>query len=469
MKSFFKYSVIIISISLFSSCFEDNDDSLPSSIEIKDFVWKGMNFAYLYKENSPNLANDRFGLDSEYQTYLNGFESPESLFESVIYDPQTVDRFSWITNDYIALEQQFSGVTKRNGAEFNFYYVPGSTTNVFGVVRLVLPNSNASSTSLIRGTVFNKIDGQALSKNNIRTLQSPDSYSLGLAIYDDNGTDEPEDDILTDTSETITLTKTIYSENPIFKSEIFNLNDENVGYLMYNGFISEFDSQLNAAFGDFQSQNIQHLVLDLRYNPGGSVNSSAALGSMITGFSDGIFAKLQYNSDLQTNDRNFNFSNSLSEGGTINALNLNTVYVITSGSSASASEMIINSLKSYIEVIQIGTKTVGKSQASITIYDSHNFQRQGANPGHLYALQPLVAITVNKDDQVVPSTGLVPDIEVKESVSNYGVLGTIEEPMLATALLAIQNSGRFGLNVQGIIPIMDTDTFVPHAQSMYLD
>ena len=469
MKSFFKYSVIIISISLFSSCFEDNDDSLSSSIEIKDFVWKGMNFAYLYKENSPNLANDRFGLDSEYQTYLNGFESPESLFESVIYDPQTVDRFSWITNDYIALEQQFSGVTKRNGAEFNFYYVPGSTTNVFGVVRLVLPNSNASSTPLIRGTVFNKIDDQTLTLQNLNSLLATETYSIGLATYDENGTDEPEDDILTDTAETITLTKTIYSENPIFKSEIFNLNDENVGYLMYNGFISEFDSQLNTAFGDFKSQNIQHLVLDLRYNPGGSVNSSAALGSMITGFSDGIFAKLQYNSDLQTNDTNFNFSNSLSQGVAINALNLNTVYVLTSGSSASASEMIINSLDPYIEVVQIGTKTVGKSQASITIYDSPNFQRSGANPGHLYALQPLVAITVNKDDQVVPSTGLVPDIEVKESVSNYGVLGTIEEPMLAAALLAIESSGRFGLNVQGIIPIMDTDTFVPHAQSMYLD
>jgi hypothetical protein len=131
--------------------------------------------------------------------------------------------------------------------------------------------------------------------------------------------------------------------------------------------------------------------------------------------------------------------------------------------------MIINSLRSYIEVIQIGTQTVGKSQASTTIYDSSNFQRQGANPGHLYALQPLVAITVNKDDQVVPSTGLVPDIEVKESITNYGVLGTIEEPMLAAALLAIESSGRFGINEHGIIPIMDSDTFVPHAQSMYLD
>ena len=470
MKSFFKYTIVLITISLLSSCFKDNDDSPSNSFEIKDFVWKGMNFAYLYKENSPNLANDRFGSSSEYQTYLDGFESPESLFESVIYDRQSIDRFSWITNDYIALEEQFSGVTKRNGAEFNFYYVPGSTSNIYGIVRLVLPNSDASSTPLTRGQIFNKIDNQTLTSENLQSLIAADNYSIGLATYDDNGTDELEDDILTNTAETITLTKTIYSENPIFKTKVFNLNDENVGYLMYNGFISEFDSQLNAVFGDFQAQNIQHLILDLRYNPGGSVNSSAALGSMITGFSDGVFAKLQYNTDLQNNNTNFNFSNSLSpQGGSINALNLNKVYVLTSGSSASASEMIINSLRSYIEVIQIGTQTVGKSQASTTIYDSSNFQRQGANPGHLYALQPLVAITVNKDDQVVPSTGLVPDIEVKESITNYGVLGTIEEPMLAAALLAIESSGRFGINEHGIIPIMDSDTFVPHAQSMYLD
>jgi hypothetical protein len=87
----------------------------------------------------------------------------------------------------------------------------------------------------------------------------------------------------------------------------------------------------------------------------------------------------------------------------------------------------------------------------------------------LYALQPLVAITVNKDDLVVPSTGLIPDIEIKESVTNYGALGTIEEPMLAAALLAIQSSGRFGIDAAGIIPILDTDSFLPHAQSMYID
>ena len=469
MKFFIKYTALLFILSISFSCFEDDDDSISRSSEIKDFVWKGMNFAYLYKANSPNLANDRFESRIEYQNYLNGFNSPESLFESVVYDRQLTDRFSRITSDYIALEQQFSGVTKTNGAEFNFYYVPGSTSEIFGVVRLVLPESNASNTSIIRGQVFNKIDDQIITISNISSLLSNEIYSVGLAVYNDNGTNETDDDTISNTSETITLSKSVYYENPIFKAEVFNLDNENVAYLMYNGFIADYDSQLNIAFGNFQSQNIQHLVLDLRYNPGGSVNTAAVLGSMITGLTSGVFAKLQYNDDLQNNNSNYNFSSNLTLGGSINSLNLNKVYVITSGSSASASEMIINSLSAYIEVIQIGTKTVGKSQASITIYDSPTFQRQGANSGHLYALQPLVAISVNKDDLVVPSTGLEPDIEINESITNYGELGTIEEPMLAAAIIAIQNSGRFEADTARVSPILDTNSFIPHIQDMYID
>ena len=78
----------------------------------------------------------------------------EALFESLVYEPETVDRFSWITSDYIALEQQFSGVTKTSGAEFNFFEAPGSINDVFGIVRLVQPNSNASTTTLAQRTSF---------------------------------------------------------------------------------------------------------------------------------------------------------------------------------------------------------------------------------------------------------------------------------------------------------------------------
>ena len=56
-----------------------------------------------------------------------------------------------------------------------------------------------------------------------------------------------------------------------------------------------------------------------------------------------------------------NFTNKLGDGGAINSLNFNKVYVITSGRSASSSELVINGLSPYINVIQVGDNTYGKN------------------------------------------------------------------------------------------------------------
>lgn len=444
MKTKIKYIALTLLIGFSYGCFKDNDDNATGSSSVKDFVWKAMNSVYLYNANVPDLADDRFITDSDYNNYLDGYSSPETLFESLVYDRENVDRFSIITSNYFELEQSLSGVAKRSGAEFNFYLVPGSTTEVFGIVRLILPNSNASQTSLTRGQVFNKVNGTTMTTSNYRSLFSSDTYTINLANYDDNNTDDISDDSISDTAEDITLIKSIYTENPVYKTEVFNLNNKKIGYLMYNGFVGEFDSELNNAFGTFKTENIDHLILDLRYNPGGSVRTATALGSMITGgFNNQVFATLKYNEDLQNNNYDYVFTDELTNGTSINSLNLDKVYVLTSGASASASEMIINSLKSYITVVQIGSTTVGKSQASQIIYDSSNFGRVNANPTHTYALLPLIAITVNKNNTVVPSSGLVPDIEFKEKAANYGILGDPTEPLLEAALNEIQISGRY--------------------------
>lgn len=444
MKTKIKYIALTLLIGFSYGCFEDNDDNATGSSSVKDFVWKAMNSVYLYNANVPDLADDRFITDSDYNNYLDGYSSPETLFESLVYDRENVDRFSIITSNYFELEQSLSGVAKRSGAEFNFYLVPGSTTEVFGIVRLILPNSNASQTSLARGQVFNKVNGTTMTTSNYRSLFSSDTYTINLANYNDNNTDDISDDSISDTAEDITLIKSIYTENPVYKTEVFNLNNKKIGYLMYNGFVGEFDSELNNAFGTFKTENIDHLILDLRYNPGGSVRTATALGSMITGgFNNQVFATLKYNEDLQNNNYDYVFTDELTNGTSINSLNLDKVYVLTSGASASASEMIINSLKSYITVVQIGSTTVGKSQASQIIYDSSNFGRVNANPTHTYALLPLIAITVNKNNTVVPSSGLVPDIEFKEKAANYGILGDPTEPLLEAALNEIQISGRY--------------------------
>lgn len=463
-----KSILFVLSLFILSSCFNDTDDNGIFIGDINDFVWKGMNVFYLYKADVSDLANDRFTSDQEYTDYLNSFNSPETLFEGLIYERETVDKFSWIVDDYIALEQLFDGIIRSNGMEFNLYLAPGSSTEVFGAIRLVLPNSEASEANLQRGQIFNSVDGTMLNDSNFQTLLGQDSFTIDLATYNDNGTPQTSDDTIESDTESVLLTKVPYTENPVFKTEIIDVNGQNVGYLMYNGFVRDFESELNAAFLTFANANIQHLVLDVRYNPGGTITVAANLGSMITGqFTGQVFTKLEFNENFDTSF--YNFESTISSGQGINSLNLNKVYVLTSGSSASASEMVINSLKPYINVVQIGTTTTGKSQASRTIYDSSDFNRQGANPNHTYAMQPLVAISVNRNDGQVPSSGLVPNIEVTESPIFFGEIGNPTEPLLAAALDEIAN-GRSATSIFESVEIIgESNDLIPFSKEMYID
>lgn len=438
-----RFFLVISILVTFNSCFEDSDDNLIAASEINDFVWKGMNLVYLYKSEIPDLANNRFSSLEEYTNYLNSFSSPENLFESLIFDRQNVDKFSVIISNYIEFLQQQEGVSLNNGADFLFYLEPGSQTNVFGVVRLVFEGSPADQAGLQRGQVFNAVDGIGLTVDNLNNLLNQTSYTLNFADYNDNGTPEVADDTIESNSQSVSLTKINFTRNPVVTTEVINLNGTNVGYLHYTGFNNNFETQLNQAFATFAGANVQHLVVDLRYNPGGVINTAARLGSMITGqFNGQVFSKLFYNEDLQTNNTDFNFTNTISGGAAINSLNLSKVYVLTSSRSASASELLINSLRPYIEVVQIGDVTTGKTQASITVFDSPDLTIDGVNPSHTYAMQPLVANSVNKDEVEVPSTGLAPNIQLREVPNNLGVLGDVNEPLLAAALADISGLGR---------------------------
>ncbi len=450
MKIGSKFVLLFVLPLVLTSCFEDRDDNGVFASEINDFVWKGMNAIYLYKDNVPDLANDRFDTDQEYGDYLNSFGAPEELFENLIYQRTTVDKFSWIVDDYIALEQQFSGVSKSNGMKFGLRFVPGSETDLYGYVRLILPGTDAEAQGLKRGDVFSGIDGTPLTINNYPGLLAPDSYSIDLADYNDNGTPEPEDDGIVPSGSSVSLTKNPYTENPIFISDVFTVGNENVGYLMYNGFVSNFDDQLNSVFGNFLSNNVQHLVLDLRYNPGGSVNTTILLSSMITGqFTGQVFSTEQWNSDLQEQFFQQNPEILINrfvdndDGSPLNSLNLSKIYVLTTGSSASASELLINGLNPYVDVVQIGTTTTGKYQGSITIYDSPDFGREDANPNHTYAMQPLVLKLINSVGFTDYDNGLSPDINLGEDISNLGTLGDPSEPLLEVALDDIAGNRSF--------------------------
>lgn len=434
-----------IAISLFFGFFvfttiscEDNDDNaIPKTLQSKDFVWKGLNLYYLWKKDVPDLADDRFANQDQLNAYSESFANPDSLFTKLLYNKGTIDKYSVIYSDYSVLEGVLSGNTKSNGVDFALRLKPGSSTEVYGWVRYIVPNSDASTKDIQRGDIFYAVNGTTLTVENYRTLLlNTDNYTLNLADYD-GGT-------ITPNGQSVALTKTNLAENPILLNTVIPQGEKKVGYLMYNGFYGQYDNQLNTVFGNFKSQGVTHLVLDLRYNSGGSVNTATKLASMITGqFPGQLFAKQQWNDKAQAYYESKSPNSLLNKFYTgLNSLNLSKVYILTSQSSASASELVINCLKPYINVIQIGDKTTGKNVGSITLYDSPTFAKKDVNSSHKYAMQPIVLKIVNKDGFGDYTAGISPNIEVIENHGNLGILGDVNEPLLSAALENISLNGR---------------------------
>ena len=466
------YLIMLFFIStILFGCFEDSDDNIVFASDINDFVWKGMNATYLYKQNIDDLANNRFSSSEEYADFLNLFETPEDLFESLIYQRETIDKFSFIVDDYIALQQYLSGISNSNGMEYGLRYAPGSSYDVYGYVRYIHPNTEAEDNNIQRGHVFNKINNTPLTIDNYSDLLSSENYTVNFANYLDQNTSETSDDQIISNDINIELNKVSYEKNPIHISSIIEAQNQTIGYLMLNRFIGDYNDELISVFSNFKTNNISDLILDLRYNPGGSVNTSILLSSLITGqFTGEIISTEQWNDEIQTyylnNDPEFLINRFI---GNSNSLNLNRVFIITTQSSASASELVINCLDPYIDVIHIGTNTYGKYQASVTIYDSENFNLEGANPNHTYALQPLVLKTLNSIGNTDYFNGLTPDIVLEENTANLGVLGDQNEPLLALALQQITLDRKLIDLISPINLIDDSNKFELLKKEMYIN
>ena len=431
------------------------DQQVSINTEIKDYIWKGLNLWYYWQEQVDDLADTFDDNQSNYVNYLQAIADPEDFFNSLNHAD---DRFSWIDPDYNNLENQLSGISASNGMKFILYRRCSGCETLIGAVTYVLPNSDAETKGVIRGDLFNAVDGQELTLNNYRGLLYGQSlnYSIDLINYNS------ATDVVIPRDITINLVKEEnFQEEPIHRNVVVDHNGTRVGYLMYNKFVGEVDANgdgtneydfnqaLIDAFTSFRSENINELVVDLRYNGGGSVRTCTYLASLITGqFTGTIFAQQQWNSKLMAyfNDLNTNsnpnddfelndyFVDTTTTGVAIQGLNLNRVYILTSGRSASASELLINGLSPHIDVVQIGTATYGKNVGSITIYDYVDNSGDERNPNHTYAMQPIVLKIANSENFADYTNGLEPDVELRETASTYGVLGAVSEPLFAAAL-----------------------------------
>ena len=425
---------------------------------IHEFIWTALNDYYLWQEEVPSLADEIKPIGSaRYRELIKPYPEPESFFESLKYEQ---DKYSLIRSNYEDIENSIKGIDANNGLKFILSRY-GSGENILGVVTHILAESDAATKDIKRGDIFTSVDGQNLNLNNYRELLFGDNlnYTLNMADLNNN--------LLSPNGKNISLTKTEnFQSNPIQISKIINTGASKIGYLMYNQFAEGFDDDLNNVFSSFKAEQINDLILDLRYNGGGLVRSAVNLAGMITGqFNGEVFAKYLWNKKLMTyfntdlerfsSQLEINFSESLADGTPINSLNLSRVYIITSGRSASSSELVINGLSPYINVIQVGDNTYGKNVGGpAALYDY--IDNDGTkHPNHTYAIYCMTFYSANSNDFYDYADGLAPqeELKLKEDLANMGTLGENSDPLLALTIQHInQESSRHRIN-QPVFPM----------------
>jgi C-terminal processing protease CtpA/Prc len=404
-------SILFVCIAL-QSCEKDEIKPSPETLAINDFIWETLNDVYLWEDRIPQNINR----NQEFDT--------EAYFEKLLYKP--TDRWSFITDDYEGLVNSFKGIEESFGHSFKLFLLPGSN-EVIGVVKYVIPESPADNAGIKRGDIFYKVNGITINSTNYRELLYQNKrYVLTFGTFDQSGQLNPSNDIA--------LTSEIISENPIHIFKTIELEGFKIGYLSYNQFIADYNDSLVKVMEKFRSDNISELVLDLRYNPGGSISTAILLSSMIAPTSvsqnNAVFSRLIWNESVNQywlDEEGEESDNLISRF--VNpevSLGLQRIYILVTSNTASASELVINCLDPYMEVVVIGSEnTTGKYVGSITV------QAKDTDWDN-WAMQPIVLKTANANGVSDYSNGFAPDFMIEDDFDSE--LGTLSEDMLATAL-----------------------------------
>ena len=415
-----------------------NKYELPEDLEVHDFVWKGLNAYYLYQDQIPDLADNRFYSDLEVNNYLSGFATPQELFTSLLIADDTKSLFiEDDTNlDVIPLRTSFT-----NGIEFGIIAEPSDENNVLGYITHILPNSDASTKDIARGAFFNQVNGIQLTRENYLDLLLNGEDTFKLSMIDFDGATS------TSNGKTVELLKANYNHQPIFLSKVFPTT--NTGYLLYNNDFSEnYINDLNNTFLEFKNQSITNLILDLRYNIGGGsfVKNITEIAAMITGqFSEEVLINEEWNVKAQPwflanqpDSLQTKFPTKLNELTPINSIQATDLYIILNGNNyvgSSAIELLINSLQPHINVILFGNQTLGNNTGALTLYNSVDYDAIGRSTNHNAVLQPVVLKFFNKNNETYEN-GFVPNVSLctNEDILDLGVLGETTDPLLNAAL-----------------------------------
>ena len=412
---------LFVSLGFFTQCSDDPTGVGSEYLEVNSWIRNQMSNYYYWNFVVPRMAP--------------GNLAPEQFFEEILY---TTDEFSYMTDDAETLLNELSGSQYSSGfspAILSF----SDQDQLFMVVKYVYPGSPAQLAGLQRGDIILSVNGQTLNSANYQELlQINGTVSYGLGSY---SLDEVTQQVnITDLDSVISLQKDILQLDPVITTKVIETGGKRIGYLFYAQFIDGtadlFINGLNEQLAELKAQQIDELVIDLRYNPGGRITAASqfanALVPLESAQNKDIFVEFEYNSLLENFYQNTDGVDSenlflrFQEGPV--SMGLERIYVLTTNQTASASELLIHGLKPYMEVITVGSNTLGKYYGSFVI--TGTFQ----SPPVYYAILPVTLKYLNADQESDFIDGLKAQIGASENILSPKPLGDPTDPLLEAAI-----------------------------------
>ena len=453
-----RVATITLQVSGFANSVSFNVKQKEGSIEqgdgkyrtVNEWVAAYMKQNYLWNRPIDNLFLDySINYDQFFQSILDGVSDQDEINHDDGFweGKKRMYYYSTLKSDaptirVVGQEQYGSGVyllqATRLGADFIGY-----------AVMAVTPGTPADQIGLVRGDFITEVDGTAVTDANYKALgeliyNGNVSVTVNRVKWEDNGSTP----ILMPKG-TLQLGSATFIDPAIYQHKVVEMEGtgKKVGYLLYMGFNINFDEDLMAAFEYFRQQHVTDLILDLRYNNGGDVLSSAMMGTLIVGadYKGQVYAHTQFNEDRTNAGEGGDYKIGVKETvervyepleiALQHAVGLKTVYVLTSQTTASASEMVINGLRGLgLEVNLIGQRTNGKNVGMEGVVRSfYNYD---------FYLYPVSFYIKNAKGFGDYASGFVPDVEIDDSAIYPGEFGTMEDQLGYIALTWIKNGEK---------------------------
>lgn len=297
-----------------------------------------------------------------------------------------------------------------NGFGIGLHYTIASIDSDNGyygfIVEKVYPNSQAEAAGVIRGDVITMVGGSHITSSNYYQLftsienNSVTQLKLQLKRQTDN------------TTHNITLSKGIYSKTPVLHSAVIDFEGTMIGYLVYTSFDAEYNDQLIDAITSLKEEGATEVILDLRCNNGGAVNSAVKLCSALVPerLSGSVLCRVERNKRNTVVEQSSEFR--LTETGQI--FSLEHLTVICSNYSASAAELVVMGLRGLdFPVTLIGSQTEGKNCGMDVTRKSIG--------STIVEYAPITFMCFNAKGFGDWGEGIVPDVDLTQEDNELGV------------------------------------------------